>query len=328
MLLRSKPVLCNYYLTYRCNASCSFCDIWERPSPYVNKDNFTQNMRDLKKLGVKVVDLTGGEPLLHREVADLLQIAKDFGMITTITTNTLLYPKKAESLAGKVDMLHFSLDSPDREAHNKSRNVNCFDHFLRSLDIAQSLGERPDILFTVHSGNIGEIEEVYEKFCRPYNYVLILNPIFSYNEVGDELSEADLNALRKWGRKKGVYLNNAFLKLREEGGNQIDRPVCKAGTSTVVISPENKLIMPCYHLEEEALPINNQLYELRKSEKVQSLIKKEGTYKACQSCTVNCYFQPSFSVNMNRFWWSALPSTLKYNLEKGTWKALFKGKKS
>ncbi len=31
MRLIRNPVLCNYYLTYRCNASCSFCDIWEKP---------------------------------------------------------------------------------------------------------------------------------------------------------------------------------------------------------------------------------------------------------------------------------------------------------
>ena len=79
MLLRSKPVLCNYYLTYRCNAQCSFCDIWEKPSPYADSESFFANLRDLKRLGVKIIDFTGGEPLLHRRAAEFCRLAKAAG---------------------------------------------------------------------------------------------------------------------------------------------------------------------------------------------------------------------------------------------------------
>ena len=115
MQLTRQPVLCNYYLTYRCNATCSFCDIWERPSPYADVDTVARNMRELRKLGVKVIDFTGGEPLLHQGIADILREARKLGFISTLTTNCLLYPKKAESIRGLVDMLHFSLDSPKAE---------------------------------------------------------------------------------------------------------------------------------------------------------------------------------------------------------------------
>lgn len=323
MRLRKKPVLCNYYVTYRCNASCGFCDIWEKPSPYVTLENVKQNLDDLKKLGVKVIDFTGGEPLLHRELPQFLEYAKKLKFITTVTTNTLLYPKFAEKLAGKIDMLHFSLDSPDAEEHNASRGVKCFDHLLKSIEIAKSLGERPDILFTVHSGNIEQIQRVYDEISQPNNLILILNPIFSYGEIGSELSHEDLNKLSKWGRKPDVYLNNAFLTLRKDGGNDINDPVCKAGSSTIVISPENKLMMPCYHLDKAQLPIENKLYELRKSAPVQELIAMEGKYKECAGCTINCYFQPSFAVEMNKYFFHALPSTLKYAWNKGTWKQMF-----
>ncbi len=101
MRLVNHPVLCNYYVTYRCNASCDFCDIWEKPSPYVTIDDVTQNLIDLKKLGVKVIDFTGGEPLLHRNLIDFLSEAKRLGFITTVTTNTLLYPKLAAAASWK-----------------------------------------------------------------------------------------------------------------------------------------------------------------------------------------------------------------------------------
>ena len=325
MLLRQKPVLCNYYLTYRCNATCSFCDIWERPSPYVNLETAKKNFADLKKLGVKVIDFTGGEPLLHREVDVLLKEAKRLGFITTLTTNTLLYPKLAERLKGLVDMLHFSLDSPIEDEHNESRGVNCFGHLQESIQIAKSLGERPDILFTVFEYNIHHLKAMWEEYAIHQNLVLILNPAFEYNQVetGKRLSDSQLSDLRVWGKKKNVFLNEAFIQLRLDGGNQVSDPVCKALSTTIVISPEDELVLPCYHLGIDSIPIKGKLYDLYLSEKVQKMKSLEGKLPGCQGCTVNCYMQPSFTTNLNRYWFLAAPSALKYNWIKGTWKGLF-----
>lgn len=320
--LKYQPVLCNYYITYRCNAKCSFCDIWEKPSPYVNMENALFNMKDLKRLGVKVIDFTGGEPLLHRQLPELLTMAKSLGFITTVTTNTLLYPKLANKLKGLIDMLHFSLDSPIPAEHDKSRGVRIFDKFEESVKTALSIGERPDILYTVFSHNIDSIEEVYKKWCLPNNLMLILNPVFEYNEVGSTLSNDDLLKLQDWGNKKLVYLNRGFIELRRDGGNHINDPVCRAASSSIVISPENKLVLPCYHLGLESLPIDNKLYDLWQSREVQQEVALEGRNEKCEGCTVNCYMQPSFAVELSKYWVAAMPSTLKYNLEKGTWKNL------
>ncbi|MCV9389360.1 radical SAM protein [Reichenbachiella ulvae] len=324
MRLVHHPILCNYYVTYRCNAKCGFCDIWERPSPYVTYEQVEQNLKSLKKLGVKVIDFTGGEPLLHRDIDRFVHLAKELGFITTLTTNTLLYPKYAEKLKGNVDMLHFSLDTADQAKHDEMRGVACYDHVMQSIQIAQSLDERPDILMTVFEENIGDIETLYQQVCLPNNLVLILNPAFDYNEVetGQQLSPKSLDILKKWGKKKNIYINGGFLKLRKEGGNQTTNPICKAASTTIVISPENELILPCYHLGQQSFPIEGKLEEIYQSQEAQKLIALEGRLPECQGCTINCYMQPSFAVNVNKYFWSALPSTLKYNRMKGTWKAL------
>lgn len=324
MRLIRHPILCNYYVTYRCNATCSFCDIWEKPSPYVTAESVAENFRDLKKLGVKVIDFTGGEPLLHRQIDTLLAMAKEEGFITTLTTNGLLYPKWAERLRGKVDMLHFSLDSADRETHDKMRGVACYDKVMESISIARSLGERPDILFTVFEENLEEIQRVYQEITLPNDLMLLLNPVFDYNEVstGGGLTPESLSILKRWGRQKLVYINEGFLALRQDGGNQISSSVCHAASTTLVISPENKLVLPCYHLGVKEFPIENRLYELYRSPEVRQLIALEGKLPACQGCVINCYMQPSFAVEVNRYFWKALKSTFKYNVAKGTYKQL------
>lgn len=324
MRLVRHPVLCNYYVTYRCNARCSFCDIWEKPSPYINLEDVTRNLHDLKRLGVSVVDFTGGEPLLHRQIHEFVGLAHGMGFITTLTTNCLLYPKYAERLRGKVDMLHFSLDSSEKEVHDRGRGVACFDFVLESIRVARELGERPDVLFTVFRQNLADLERVYEQITQPNGLVLILNPAFEYGDVetGEQLTAAELDYLSAFGKRKGVYLNEAFIQLRRDGGNHVADPVCRAASTTLVVSPSNELVLPCYHLGEKKFPIEGRLFDLYNSVEVQQLAALEGRLPACEGCTINCYMQPSFAVETSKYFWQALPSTLKYNWEKGTWKRM------
>ncbi|MDX5444341.1 MAG: radical SAM protein, partial [Hymenobacteraceae bacterium] len=94
---------------------------------------------------------------------------------------------------------------------------------------------------------------------------------------------------------------------------------------TLVISPENELTLPCYHLGLKKFPINNNLFELYQSPEVKQQIAREGRLPQCEGCTINCYMQPSFAVELSKYFFKALPSTLKYNLYKGTWKRMLVG---
>ena len=165
---------------------------------------------------------------------------------------------------------------------------------------------------------------MYQEIAQVHGLVLILNPVFDYNGVdtGQGLSKKALHALSQWGRKPLVYLNDGFIALRKDGGNHVQNPVCKAGSTSIVISPENKLVLPCYHLGVEMYEIQGKLYELYQSSEVQAVIAQEGRLPACEGCVINCYMQPSFAVEINKYFWKALPSTLKYNWMKGTWRQL------
>ncbi|MBT8401208.1 MAG: radical SAM protein, partial [Rhodothermia bacterium] len=167
-----RPILCNYYVTYRCNAKCGFCDIWEQPSPMISLEDAERNLDDLQQLGIRVIDFTGGEPLLHTGLADLLEMAKSRGFLTTVTTNGLLYPKRAAALRGKIDLLHFSIDSSNPHEHDQSRGVRCFDKLMESIDTAVAIGESPDLLFTVTNENYRHLERIYHELALPNKLVL------------------------------------------------------------------------------------------------------------------------------------------------------------
>ncbi len=312
-------LLCNYYVTYRCNAYCEFCHFAEhgkfKNTPQATLSDFRSNVEQLAKLGVKFIDLTGGEPLLNKDIAEMTAFAKSQKMQTSITTNTLLYSKLAEKLAGNVNLLHFSLDSPDEEEHNNIRKINCFNSVLESVEIAKSLGEYPDILFTVTNETYKKLPRMHE-LASSKGLVLLVNPVFSY--FGNPgLSDEAMDFIEEYvNGKMDVYLNPAFIKLRRNGGNHIKDPLCKAVSRVMVISPMNEIILPCYHFENDKILIDRPIKEIQKSEKYKYFLKMEGRFDFCEGCTVNCYFEPSFAFPTNLYGLASVTSKFKYGYNK------------
>ena len=283
----------------------------------VTLDDARRNLDALRRLGVRVIDFTGGEPLLHTGLHALLAMAKERGFLTTVTTNGLLYPKRAPDLAGLIDLLHVSIDSSDPAEHDASRGVRCFDKVMASIETALALGEQPDLLFTVTNDNVHRLAEVYERITYPNRLLLIINPVFEYNTLGAGLSEATMQMMEAFARKPYTYLNPAFLTLRRRGGNDPARPVCKAVSTCVVISPFDELVLPCYHLGLERLPSQGRLYDLWHTDAVAQHRALEGRHEACRGCAINCYFEPSFAVSPStRYFWQSLPSKMHYSWTK------------
>jgi len=307
-----RHILCNYYVTYKCNASCAFCEFSDhakyRHSPHARLEDFRDNLPHLKKAGVRIIDFTGGEPLLNTALPDMLTLARQANMLTTITTNCLLYPKRGESIRGLVDLLHFSLDSFDPERHNSIRGADCFNHVMLSIEKALSLGEKPDILFTVTRENFREIEDVY-RFTRKLRLILILNPVFPYFK-DEPLPEDALTAMEQHAKKPYVYLSRGFIKLRREGGNNTKKPVCRAVSRTIAISPDNELLLPCFHRHVAKIPVDGDLTKAMQSELYKEYQAQQGRLPFCENCVINCYFEPSFALSLNRFMWSGLSGKL------------------
>ena len=312
-------LLCNYYVTYRCNAYCEFCHFGFHDdfnsTPYASIDDFKSNVKQLANLGVKFIDLTGGEPLLHKEIHLMVKYAKKIKMQTSITTNGLLYPKFADKLARNIDLLHFSLDSPDEDEHNRIRKVNCYKSVFESIEIAKSLGEYPDILFTVTNETYKKLPQMLDVAVK-HDLVLLVNPVFSY--FGNPgLSKEAVDYIDEYcDNKLNVYLNKGFIKLRRDDGNDINNPSCKAVSRVVVISPYNEIILPCYHFGNERIPIDRPIKDIRDTKKHKYFQQMEGRFDFCKGCTVNCYFEPSFAFPTNLYSFASLSSKFKYGYNK------------
>jgi MoaA/NifB/PqqE/SkfB family radical SAM enzyme len=312
------PLVCNYYLTLRCNARCSFCDLWARPErELADRDTVVENLRQLPGVGVRIVDFTGGEPLLHPDLPLFLQTARNLKLRTTVTTNGLLYPQRARELAGKVNLLHFSLDGADSATHDRQRGLPSFDRVIESLELARSLGEKPELLFTASRENYRDVTRLAD-LSKRLGLILIVNPVFGYpspgGPVADEhlLSREELIELVGLCRRPYVYLNGGVVRLMLEGGNDSRKPRCKAVSATVVISPDDRLLLPCFHHEQEAIPIAGNLKQALDDPRRLNWLSKQGRAGFCQGCSINCYLAPSLPYRLDRYLVSFLPWMVKY----------------
>jgi MoaA/NifB/PqqE/SkfB family radical SAM enzyme len=297
------PIACSYYVTTICNAKCGFCDIWtgrasEKPR-LLPVEDCARIIKGLKSIGVRYIDFTGGEPLLARNLPDLLRIARGLGLKTGLVSNGLLYPGRAKELAGLVDSMSFSLDSADRDRHNASRGLKCYDKVMESLELARRMKQFVNINFSVGNDNLDEIPGML-RLARDLKVVVYVMPIFSYFG-NDALRKEFVGTLRSLFGKPYVSLNLAALKFVEKGGNDPARPKCRAISANVAVSQDGKFLLPCYHAAVEKVPIAEDVAAQWKSPEMEEHRRKAGRYDFCKGCTIWCYISPSFFYTLDKY---------------------------
>ena len=309
-----RPILCTYYVTTRCNARCGFCDIHLRDGSDAVLADVVANLKLLKRTGIRFVDFTGGEPLLHPDLPAMLREARRLGLQTIVTTNGLLYPKRAGEIAGLVSLLRFSLDSVRKAVHDALRGVPAFDRVMESLDVSRSLGERPDLVFTVTAMNAGQISEAAE-FARRNRLMLLLNPASSgFGTPGPDRKVLD--AVLAAASLPYVTVNRGVVRFMQRGGNRTRHPRCRAVTSTVVISPDNTILVPCYHQAVMQIPAETHLKGWSRRSEYRMFRKCEGRFRVCEGCTISSNFDPSFTVGWDEYFFLSRISKVKYIWDK------------
>ncbi len=110
---RGHPIEAQIIPIRRCNLSCTYCNEFDSSSTPVPTEEIRRRVDLLAALGTATVTISGGEPLLHPELDQIIRRIRSHGMLAGLITNGyLLTPKRIESLnlAG-LDQLQISIDN-------------------------------------------------------------------------------------------------------------------------------------------------------------------------------------------------------------------------
>jgi len=274
----------------------------------------------MKKLGVFIMNFTGGEPLLREDLPEIFRISKRHGFFNILTTNCIEYPEKASQITKFIDHLVFSLDSPSENEHNRIRGVGCYDRIMDSIKIAKGLGKHPIINFTITRGSIAALPDMVD-LCSKLRVLLWINPVYNWSGL-EGFEKRSIDYIARYFGRRNVGLNLASLDVLRSGGNRINRPVCRAGEATITILPDNTLAAPCLYLQKGTFKIENNLLDLVKRREVKLSTSLHGKDEACKGCMAWEYLNPSFLHVLNKRTFLALYSILslfwkELNFKKG-----------
>ena len=115
-----------------------------------------------------LICITGGEPLLNKDLYKIIAYSKHLGFSCGMTTNgTLLSEFVGKQLkdAG-LDTISISLDGLESTHNNFRCNTNAFQLALKGIKNAQSVGLYPEVVTVVHKNNLKELDILYEFLCE------------------------------------------------------------------------------------------------------------------------------------------------------------------
>lgn len=165
-------------VTDRCNFRCFYCLPNGEP-PMARKDTILtfEEMAYIAdifvSLGIEKIRLTGGEPLLRKDIAKLaaeISRLKPALKDLALTTNGFIFPELAEGLrTAGVDRVTISLDSLDRDKFTKMTGVDALDKVFAAIEAAKAAGFDPiKINAAVIRGHNDDEFVDFARFAREY----------------------------------------------------------------------------------------------------------------------------------------------------------------
>lgn len=108
-----RPIIAHLVVTRRCNLSCGYCFEYDKVSPPVPLELLRERVDHLARLRAVFVTLTGGEPLLHPDIAELVAHIRARGMTPVMNSNGFLLTRERIAALGEAGLyaLQISIDN-------------------------------------------------------------------------------------------------------------------------------------------------------------------------------------------------------------------------
>lgn len=157
-----------YEVTHRCNLKCKFC----YASPGFTTERFYGDFELSKKIvkrakliNIKTIVITGGEPLLRKDIFDIIAFAKNHIDKVLITTNGTLIDREISKKLKECspDIVSISLESSLKEQHDYLRGEGTFNKVLRAIDYLKEVGfdkNSINITATITKHNIEDLPKL------------------------------------------------------------------------------------------------------------------------------------------------------------------------
>ncbi|MGI9437931.1 MAG: adenosyl-hopene transferase HpnH [Geminicoccaceae bacterium] len=280
---------------FRCNLACAGCGKIDYPSAILNRRLSVQECLDsVDECGAPIVSIPGGEPLIHKEIVQIVEGIVARKTFVYLCTNALLVKKKIDEFTPS-PYLTFSIHLDGlKEHHDQSVcQEGVFEKAIEAIQLLRSRGFRVNINTTLFDGvsptDVGAFFDYVTKELDVEG--ITVSPGYAYERAPDQ--EHFLNrkktkelfrSIFRFGKDKGWKLNHSSLYLDFLAGNQ-QYHCTPWGNPTRNIFGWQR---PCYLLGEGFASSFKELMETTEWDQYGT-----GNYEKCADCMAHCGYEPT-----------------------------------
>ncbi|MVX61364.1 radical SAM protein [Enterorhabdus mucosicola] len=253
------------HVTHHCNLRCAGCYsvVEERNGrPDLSLDALRDIVGRLAAAGVQRLVISGGEPFLRDDLAEVARAAKEagIGFVDLLTNGTVVTDEALAALAPWVDRVAVSFDGIARDAEALVRGTGRFDTLVDAVHRIQAAGIPAHIIPTLHGKNAGDARaycDLADKWGTTLNFSLLSAPASDPALAGllpDEQAQRQLaRTLFDLGRERPVAVADTPVNT-----GVTTTVGCGAGCDLVSVSAEGD-VYPCHMLHDPAFKIGSLL---------------------------------------------------------------------
>jgi len=278
---------------FRCNLACAGCGKIDYPDKILNQRiSVADALHSMDECGAPVVVLAGGEPLLHKELPEIVDGALKKGKFVTVCTNALLLEKKIHLYKPHKNFnWSIHLDG-DKEMHDRSVcQKGVYDRAIEAIKVAKAKGFRVNINTTLFSDAKAEqVAKFLDEMKKLDIGGVTISPGYAYERAPDQqhfLNRTktkqlfrDIFKLGKGGRAWPFFQSALFLDFL--AGNQTYQCTPWGNPTRTVFGWQR----PCYLLGEGYAKTFKELMEGTDWDKYGT-----GNYEKCADCMVHSGFE-------------------------------------
>ena len=278
---------------FRCNLACAGCGKIDYPDDILNQRLSVQECLDaVDECGAPMVAIPGGEPLIHREIGEIVKGIVARGKFVSLCTNALLLEKKLH-LFEPSPYLFFSVHL-DGIKHHHDKSVcmeGGFERAIAGIKAAQAKGFTVNVNATIFEGHPAEDIAKFLDLTAELGVGVSISPGYAYERAPDQdhfLNRRKTKELFRQvfaaGKGKNWKFMHSGLFLDFLAGNQTYH--CTPwGMPTRNIFGWQK---PCYLLGEGYVKTFKELMETTDWDSYGT-----GRYEKCANCMAHCGYEPT-----------------------------------
>ncbi|GMT47967.1 MAG: coenzyme PQQ biosynthesis protein E [bacterium] len=297
-------------ITHKCNYKCSYCSLWGDNIKELDTSQVLDLVDQIADMGCVIYAISGGEPLLRKDLPEILKRIKKRGMMAKIATNGSLVTKRIDEICDYVDLMSFSFDTMNADVPEEVGNIKILDDTVIE-GIKAAVEKVPSVSLNVVLTRLStkEIESIVEYGSKLGIKTFTFFPLithFHYNTLEElEKSYDDIyggienykNAVLKIRelRDKGYPVTMSNMMLDAMYSFRMPKMKCISGYLSCGISPDGRL-GTCYEFFKEC---TGSFHDKNFKELWEELGNNLSVVDNCKGCLLHCYFEPNviFSAN-------------------------------